>query len=452
MTVDLVVRGARVLTSQFTVEGAGVAVQDGKIVALAKDPRLPEASQVVDADGKILMPGAIDAHAHIYDPDYTHREDWRSGSEAAAAGGVTLLIDMPLVLTVMPELARQKIEVGERESLVDFSLHAGMMTSEEHLRRMPELAEMGILSFKAFTTKPFLASYDYIEELLIRASELGGRIVVHSEDDQVIERGVHRVRDVEGRKDPLAHHDSRPPEAEVVAVSRIIESVARVGGHYHVAHLNTARGAELVAHAKARGLRVTSETCVHYLVFTKDDVKRWGPYLKMTPPLRTKEDVRGLWEALLTGGVDMIATDHAPGTREEKEVGWDDIWEAWGGIPGVETLLPVSMSEGLRRWGIPPTVLCAALCANPAKAFGMYPRKGELAPRSDADLVIYDQNLEVEIRADRLHYKVGWTPYEGIVVRGWPVLVTVRGEVVAQDGEPVGRPGHGEFVRMGRWR
>ena len=452
MTVDLVIRDARLLTAQFMIEGAGVAVSDGKIVAVAKDPQLPEASRTLDAGGKILMPGAIDAHAHIYDPDYTHREDWRSGSAAAAAGGVTTLMDMPLVLTVMPELARQKIEVGERDSMVDFTIHAGMMETEEHLQRIPELADMGILSFKAFTTKPFEVTYDYIEELLVQAEQVGGRVVIHSEDGEIIDKGIHRVKDQEGRKDPLAHHESRPAEAEAVAVARIIESVARVGGHYHVAHINTAPGVELVAHAKARGLRVTSETCTHYLVFTKRDVEKWGPYLKMTPPLRTEEDVRGLWEGLRSGAVDMITTDHAPGTKEEKEVGWSDIWQAWGGIPGVETLLPISMSEGLHRWGLEPTTICAALTANPAKAFGIYPRKGEIAPGSDADLVLFDQKLGVVIRADRLHYKCGWSPYEGMTVRGWPVLVTVRGEVVAQDGEPVGRPGHGEFIPMGRWR
>ncbi len=443
------IKGATLLTDSLMLGGAGVAVEAGRVTAVALDPHLPDASEVVDAGGQLLMPGGVDCHAHVYDPDYTHREDWASGSAAAAAGGVTTLIDMPLVLTVMPELAREKIQVGERDSMVDFSLHAGMMETEEHLRRMPELVEMGIRSFKAFTTAPFRVGYDYIERLAARARDLGGVVTVHSEDDAVIREAEREVREVKGRRDPLAHHDSRPPEAEAAAVARLVAAARATGGRIHVAHMTTAQGVGEVAAAKSEGLRVTAETCLHYLVFTKADVERWGPYLKMTPPLRTSYHVEALWRGIASGAVDAVATDHAPGTREEKEVGWEDIWRAWGGIPGVETLVPVTLSEGVWRRGLDPRRVCRVLCRGPAEAFGLYPRKGSLAPGSDADLVLFDRKVERVVRAADLHYKVGWTPYDGILVRGWPSRVYVRGELVALEGEPVGRRGHGRFVPMG---
>ncbi|RLG47525.1 MAG: hypothetical protein DRO06_02700, partial [Thermoproteota archaeon] len=363
-----------------------------------------------------------------------------------ACGGVTTLVDMPLVLTTLTDLARRKIEAGERDSVVDFSLHAGMMEREEHLEEVEALAEMGVRSFKAFTTAPFRATYEYIGRLLARAGSVGGRVTVHAEDHDVVEEGVRKIRG-EGRKDPLAHHESRPPEAEAVAVARLISLVERVGGHLHVAHMNTAYGVALVNEAKARGLRVTAETCLHYLVYTKEAARERGPYLKMTPPLRTRGDVEALWRGVEAGVVDAVATDHAPGTREEKEVGWEDIWEAWGGIPGVEELLPLTVSEGLRR-GIPLERLCWVLSEGPARAFGLYPRKGALLPGSDADLVLLERR-EVTIRADALHYKVGWSAYEGLRSSVWPSATYVRGTLVAREGEVLARPGHGRFVPMG---
>jgi len=205
-----------------------------------------------------------------------------------------------------------------------------------------------------------------------------------------------------------------------------------------------------VRDAKRRGISVTAETCPQYLVFTRRDIERLGPYLKMTPPLRTRDDVISLWKGLADGTIDMVVTDHAPGTREEKEVGWKDIWKAWGGIPGVETLLPIMLSEGVNKGRITPMKLVEVMCQRPAEVFGLYPRKGTLKEGSDGDLVIVDMKKEVTIRAGILHYKVGWTPYEGMKVVGYPEVTIIRGKVVAESGEILTKPGYGRFVAMTR--
>lgn len=448
MEADLVVKGGKLVTPKEVIE-AGVAVKDGKIIKIAKEPGLPEAGEVVKADGKVIIPGVIDAHCHIHDPDYTYREDFESGSKAAAAGGVTVLIDMPLVLTVLSDMIKRKIEEGERTSVVDFSFHAGMM-KPEYLGEIPAIASLGVKSFKLFTTQPFKVDWEGVRSIVGEVSKVNGVTVVHAEDDEVISEWVRRVKEEEGRKDVLAHFDSRPAEAEGEAIRKLIEISEEMGGHIHIAHMTTTVGTVLVRDAKRRGISVTAETCPQYLVFTRRDIERLGPYLKMTPPLRTRDDVISLWKGLADGTIDMVVTDHAPGTREEKEVGWKDIWKAWGGIPGVETLLPIMLSEGVNKGRITPMKLVEVMCQRPAEVFGLYPRKGTLKEGSDGDLVIVDMKKEVTIRAGILHYKVGWTPYEGMKVVGYPEETIIRGKVVAEDGEILAKPGYGRFVAMTR--
>ena len=446
MVADLVVKGGKLVTPEGIIE-AGIAIKEGKIAKIAKESGLPEAERVIKADGKLIMPGVIDAHAHIHDPDYTYREDFESGSKAAAAGGVTLLIDMPLVLTVLSDMIERKKKEGERLSVVDFSFHAGMMMPE-YVKEIPKIVSLGVKSFKLFTTQPYKVGWQGVEEIVNEVLKFDGVTVVHAEDDTIISEWVAKVKDEEKRKDVLAYFDSRPSEAEGEAIRRLIHISEGTGGRIHIAHMTTAVGSILVRDAKERGISITAETCPQYLVFTRRDAEKQGPYLKMTPPLRTRDDVISLWKGLADGTIDMVVTDHAPGTKEEKEVGWEDIWKAWGGIPGVETLLPIMLSEGVNKGRITPMKLVEVMCQRPAEVFGLYPRKGALREGSDGDLVILDMKKEVTIRAENLHYKVGWTPYEGMKVIGYPEVTVLRGEVVAEDGRILRRPGYGKFVPM----
>ena len=441
--VDLVIRNARLTLPEGIIRGE-LAIEEGRISEIAASG-LPKADREIDAKEKIVMPGVIDIHVHFYDRHYLPREDFQNGSTAAAAGGVTSVIVMPLDTPMLtPRTIKNTIELGQNESLIDFALHAGNMTADS-IKNIPQLASLGIKSFKAFTCAPYFIKDPILGELMTSIKNVDSIAFVHAEDDKVLQEQTERLLK-EGRNDPLAHTESRPNEAEEKAVEKVIKLAQRAGCKLHLAHITTRQGAELVKKAKDKRMPVTAETCPHYLFFTREDMQRLGPYLKVNPALKTDEDRAALWDALAKGLINIVATDHAPGTKEEKEIGWKNIWTAQIGIPGVETLLPLMLGEGVAKGRLTLERLVDALCVQPAQTFGLYPRKGVIREGSDADLVLVDLKKEVTITAEKLHYKVGWTPYEGVVVKGVPVMTISRGTIVAEDGVVVGKPGHGQFL------
>jgi len=445
--VDLLVKGGMIATSRGLLK-ACIAIENGVIVSVCKEPMAPKADEILHVEEKIVMPGVIDAHAHIHDRKFAYKEDFETGSKAASAGGVTTFIDMPLTSPVdNKERVLEKVRAGEKLSHVDFSLHAGMM-NEKNIENIPEIVADGVRSFKVFTCAPYGVSDETILHILEMAREHDSIVNFHAENDEIISR-MHRIMESQGRMDPLAHHEARPNLAEQEAVTRVISFAKLVDEDIHISHMSTRQALRSVWSAKNEGVRVTAETCPHYLFFTKQDVQRLGPYLKVNPPLRSDEDVAALWSGLKKGVVDIITSEHAPGTREEKEVGWSNIWEAWGGIPSVETMLPLLLSEGINKRRLTLPDICRVLCENPTRIFGLYGKKGDIALGFDADLVVVDLNLEKKVSAERLHYKVNWTPYEGSIFKGWPVTTIVRGQVVYDGESVVGKPGYGKFMPMG---
>ena len=214
--------------------------------------------------------------------------------------------------------------------------------------------------------------------------------------------------------------------------------------HLHISHISTAQAVSLVRKAKRKRVNVTVETCPHYLTFTGKDMKKLGPYLKMNPSLKTVHDLEALWKGLQDGTVDLVTSEHAPGERSEKEVGWKDIWKAWAGVPTIETMLPVLLSEGVNRGQISMARLQKVTSENPARVFGLYPKKGTIRKGSDADLVIVDLKAKRKVRDSDLHYKVGWTPYEGWRLQGWPKMTMRRGSVVFEEGQILAKPGEAQ--------
>lgn len=441
--VETTIRNARLVLPEGIVRGE-LAIEEGRICEIAVSG-LPKADHEINAKDRIVMPGVIDSHVHFHYPRNPLREDFRNGSAAAAAGGVTGVIVMPFETSMSTSRAMKEIiRVGEKESLIDFALHAGNMTASS-IKEVPKLASLGIKSFKASMCAPYHLKDKALKALMVAVESIDGIAFVHAEDSEVLLEQRKRLLK-EGRKDPLAHIEWHPNEAEEKAVKRVIELAKGTGCSIHLANLTTRQAVELVTKAKGGRVPVTGETCPHYLLFTKDDMQRLGPYLKVNPALKTDEDRVALWSALANGIIDTVVTDHAPGTKEEKEVGVEDIWKAQTGIPGVETLLPLMLSEGVAKGRLTLERLVNALCTRPAQIFGLYPRKGVIREGSDADLVLIDLSKKAKITAEKLHYKVGWTPYEGTMVRGTPVMTISRGVVVAQGGEVVWEPSHGQFI------
>ncbi|MGD9396083.1 MAG: dihydroorotase family protein [Candidatus Thorarchaeota archaeon] len=444
--VDLVIRNARLLLESGIARG-GIGVIDGKIVVIAGDEHLPEAGTVIDADGKILMPGLIDAHAHIHDPSMLEHETFTTGSKAAVAGGVTTFVDMPLTNQVdTVKVVEEKIAQGEKMSVADFTFYAGMMNSENHVA-VPLLVDKGIAAFKAFTCEPYQTSSGVIVKCLSAISESGGHLTVHAEDQGILDEFGSEMED--DWDAPISHSLARPNIAEQLAIQQIINITLQTGGHLHIAHVTTREGVQEVEKGKLRGVMVTTEVCPHHLVFYRDDMNRLGTRSKMNPPLRTREDRAALWSALLRGTIDTVVSDHAPSPIEMKEAGVEDIREAWSGVDGIQMILRVLLSEGINKARMTYSKLLRICSRNPARMFGLYPKKGVLRIGADADFVIIDPNKEEKITAEIMESKCGWTLYEGMTMKGAPVMTFIRGVQAFSEGNVTIKPGHGTFQAMG---
>src|SRR5947209_3375312 len=395
-TVDLVVRGGTIVSSTGAMS-AGIAVDGGVIVAIARDDALPEARETIDAAGKYVLPGVIDPHVHFRSPGYEYKEDWTSGTAAAASGG---------------------------------------------------LARHGVIGLKCFMGNNPIGHIDdgaMLEGLEIAAS-LGLRVAVHAENAAIIERRSGRLR-AAGRRDPLAHLESRPAVCAVDAVERAVAFAEAAGAQVHIAHEGCKDALPIIRAAKHRGVAVTAETCPHYLLLTAEDMHRVGPVLRVNPPVRAAGHAEPLWSGLADGVIDMLATDHAPHAIPEKTA--DDIWDCVSGFGGLETAIPLLLTEVNRgRITLEQYVTWSSLA--PARVWGLYPRKGVLDVGSDADIVIVDLAQEATIRADRFQSKSKITPFEGFRTKGQPVCTIVRGRVVMRDGALEGRPGWGRLVTSHR--
>ena len=425
---------------------ANILVEDGKISSVNRR-KISQVDERIDGHGNFVLPGLVDGHAHLHDPAFTNREDFTSGSTSAVAGGVTTVVEMVLSTPVdTPQRVKKKILEGEQRSLVDFSLHAGMMNLG-NVSNVGAIAAMGVRSFKTFTCQPYYSDDHTLMSLMRETTMQHSILNVHAEDEETANANLQRLK-AEGRRDPIAHAEWKPNTAEERAVRKIVRFARNLRGRLHISHLSTAEGASVVKTAKKARARITTETCPHYLTFTRRDIKKQGPFLKMNPSLKGPRDLRGLWKGLREGTVDMVTSEHAPGTREEKEVGWTDIWQAWGGVPSIETMLTVMLSEGVNKGRLSLPMLQRVCCEKPARIFGLYPKKGVIAIGSDADLVVIDLKKRQKVRADRLHYKVGWTPYEGRMMKGWPIITIRRGEMFFMDDQVIGKAGSSHFLPM----
>jgi len=445
--LDLVVRGGLIVTPRGTFR-ASIGIEGGVIVAIGSTETMPPAERKIDADGLLVFPGIIDEHVHFRDPGLDWKEDFRTGSMAAAAGGVTTVLDMPN--TEPPTVDRQgflsKLEAASRKSVVDFGFYAGVVPGKvDALRELAELGAVGVKLYMSETTgigEP-VDGLDLIRAMEVAAS-LGLRVGVHAEDGRTI-AALREVLRAGGRRDPLAHMEARPVAAEVLAVARALLAAKATGCRVHVFHLSSGEALGVIRALRPMGIDVTVETCPHYLLLDgREALTRHGNVAKVNPPIRSREDAEALWEALRRGEIDAIGSDHAPHLPEEKKV--EDVWTAPSGFPGVETMLPLMLTE-VHRGRLTFGEVSWLLSEGPARIWGLYPRKGAIAIGSDGDLTIVDPNAEAVIRSESLHSKSKVTPFEGLRVKGLPVYTVVGGEVVMEKGEVREDARKGRLVR-----
>jgi len=431
-SADLLICGGKVVTPQSVVE-ANVAVKDGTIIAVGVAGAMPQAREMLDASGLYVLPGAIDVHVHFRDPGYPHKEDFASGTAAAAFGGVTTVFDMPN--TIPPagtaDALAGKHRVAAEKAHVDFGLYG--LLGEDTIEHVPALVEGGVIGFKLYMGNTFGRIPCPSTGAMLEAFEVvvptGKRISLHAETNSIMERREVRLRGA-GRLDPLAHLASRPAVVAVEAVSRAALLAEWTGARIHILHISSAEELRPLREAKARGVDITGETCPHYIMLSSEDYARFAGTIRVNPPVRGKRNQEPLWEALAGGTIDLIATDHAPHSPEEKTR--NDIWTVDCGFPGVETQMPLMLTEAnAGRFGICDYVRWSA--ANPARIFGLYPRKGAIQPGSDADITVVDLAREWTIEDAALQSRSKITPWNGRRVKGLPIHTLVRGRFVMRN-------------------
>jgi len=445
--VDLVLKNGKIATSSGIFE-AGIAIDGEKIVAIAKDDALPKADLTIDMKHNVALPGIIDSHVHVCTPEGI-RETFETGTKAAAAGGVTTIIEMPSLwsrLTTTMKNLQWKKQTGEKQAFVDFALYGGEIQDEKDLNEIEDLIKAGVVGFKiTMGGRTAIKDDATLMKALQKISKMDSTASFHAENNSLLKYFKTKLMD-EGRNDLEAHADSRPPLIEVEAISRAILYSKISDSKIHICHLTTKEGVKLVERAKRKGIKITSETCPHFLFFTREDYSQYGPSIITNPPLRSKHDVEALWNGLAKGTVDIIVTDHCAYSKKEKEIGWTDVWKTPVGIPGLETLVCLLLSEGVNKKRITLERFVQISSETPAKIFGLYPKKGTIRVGSDADITIIDLKKENVISGDKLQCVADYTPFEGWKVRGWPILSLVRGKIVMENGEIKGRSGFGKFI------
>lgn len=435
--MDLVIRNGCIVSPQGRYYG-DIEVVQGKISAIHASGSInPEnAKEVIEAQGLFILPGCIDAHVHFRDPGHTYKEDFITGSAAAAAGGVTMVFDMPNNnprVVGKTEFA-QKTQMIAGRSYVDYAFFGTV--KEDNLDKLSELVEAGARAFKAMMGVSAMRTPTVKDATLRYALSIlkntGCPIFVHAENTEIVQFEIERLKK-EGRTDYRAHMESRPVVAEAEAIQRAITFAEDVGGKLHIAHIAAGVSVEIIRAAKKRGVDVTTETGPHNLILSDKDYEKIGPAMFMNPPVRTLADQEALWEGLRDGTVDMVSTDHSPHSEEEKYRG-GGVWESISGCLGVETNVPIMLTQiNERKLTLEKYVEVSSV--NGAKLFRLYPQKGCIQVGSDADFTIVDMNRKGIIKRKNLKSKTKVTPFDGLAVKGMPVYTVVRGRIVMKNGE-----------------
>lgn len=448
--LDLLIKGDLVLPDRVAGNGL-VGVKDGVITGIHTDGDAPAAEQTIDATGRLVFPGVVDAHVHSYS---NLHEQFENSTAAAAAGGLTTIIEMPYdqgAPVVTPEVLDAKIDLVRQKAKVDVALLATLKKTGNREAIEP-LAAMGACGFKLslFETDPERfprIDDDVLLDILPHIAEAGLPVGFHAENDVIIEGLIARYR-AAGKTYPKAHCETRPPVSETLAVVKLLELAFWTGIQLHIFHVSHPRCLELISWYRTQGVDVTAETCPHYLLLNEEDMDRKKAFAKINPPMRNKADVEAMWTALQNGDIDWVASDHAPWPLEKKQ---DlDIFNNGSGAPGLETMLPLLYSEGVVNRGLDPVMLADLLARRPAERFKLAHRKGCIARGADADFAILDPGRQWTFRAERSRSSAKWSPYDGMAIQGQVMQTVLRGRVIYENEEVLAESGYGEFVPAGR--
>lgn len=452
---DLVIKNGLVVTPQGIIRG-GVAVRGDKIIQVGADDMLPKANMEVDAKGNYVLPGIIDPHVHVgraEESDFISQ--FKTESACAAIAGVTTFVSFVRYGEILqPRLPFYKkgIELGNANSYIDYKFSAYMF-SEEQLKEIPQLIEEGIYSCKVFLSlspetakkRSYLpVNYGFLYRVMEEQVKAGppAMIQAHCEEPTIIDMLAARLEG-QGRTDFAAHLESRPGFTEAMTVFNLGMLAWERKAQIYIVHVSAKESVDVIKYLRNMGARIYAETCPHYLTLTGDNPL--GVLTRIEPPLRTEADNAALWKAVSDGTIDTIGSDHVPLMRKQKET--DGVWKGTPGVGGTGTMLPIMLTEGLNKGRIKIERLVQLMSENPARIFGMYPKKGAISPGSDADIVIIDPKREWTITAEAIKSRSDFSIYEGKKAKGRAIKTFVRGKLVAEEGSMIEAPPHGKFVR-----
>ena len=458
MAVDLIIKNGTVVTPSGALK-TDIAIEGEKILALGDESEFSKAERVIDAKGKIVIPGGIDAHSHIEISfmGASPPETWDVATTAAAIGGTTTTVDhgqRNKDESLLDAIKRQ-FSRADKLSVIDYTTR-GMCVNIADIdvvtAGMKEVVDYGIPTFKAFqiyTKQGWFANDWQLYCLLRQAKKLNGMVTIHAENCLVGEN-MQAELVKQGKTDPEYHGVAKPNFVENMAIYTCMEMAQALGTQTYIVHTSTKEAPSIIDSYRQKGLPVFCETCTHYLWLTDDTFKPKFPRGIMymcSPPIRKQPDVEAMWQGIKNGTVHVVASDHAPFTKKQKEEQSDTFMTIPNGFPGLEVRIPVVFSEGVLKRGLNLQRFVEITSTNVAKIFGLYPKKGVIAPGSDADIVIIDPEKKHSLNAADLHMGTDLSVFEGLEVTGWPAATILRGKVIVENEKFVGEAGQGQFVK-----
>lgn len=445
----MIIKNGTLVTATEMIK-ADIAVRDGKIVAISSDLSHLSCENIVDASGKLILPGAIDVHTHLAMPfgGTISADGYYAGTRAAACGGTTTVFDFILqdFGETMLDAVKRRDALCAPEAAVDYAFHIGIKdTKDELIATMADAVDYGVPTFKAFMVYDFGVSDGALYKLLEKSKEIGAMISVHAENNEMVNHLTEKFIS-EGKTDAWYHYMSRPEFVEAEADERAISWAKELNVPLYIVHLANKRGVEAVTQARDEGYQIYAETCPQYLYFTNEVYKRPdGRNFVCSPPIKGEESQKALWDAIKRGEISTIATDHCPFQQSEKDWGKDDFRKIPNGCAGVENMYPYMLS--VANSGEISFNRVVEMCStNPAKIFGCT-EKGSLAVGKDADIVIYDPEKDYTISVNNMHSDYDHTIWEGVTLHGYPVQTYSRGRLVYDNGAFVGEKGWGQFIK-----
>ncbi|MDE1769671.1 MAG: dihydroorotase family protein [Thaumarchaeota archaeon] len=458
MTVDAVITGSHVILQNGMVD-KNIVIDEGKIIALTND--IPQCDVKIKGDGLVSLAGIIDPHVHygVYSPI---DEAAVTESKVAAIGGVTTMIRMLRLGGSYKKNLDSHLQASAKTHYVDYSIHASILQKNQ-IDEMEFCKSRGITSFKIYMNlgdevghvymdmKPGEKSLieekvemtkDMIEKIIAKAASLNCMVLVHAEDYQMCSCGIRTAK--EKKKDGLAAwSESRPVESEVKSIKTVSEIARKYGCSIYFVHIGSQAAINTISEEKKNGTKIHIETCPHYLTLSHESQKDY--LAKVMPPIRSSQDVDSVWREIQSNRIDTIGTDHVA-NRLNLKIGGETVWDALAGFPGIGTMMPILLSEGVNKGRLSLQQLSNMTSLNTAQIFGMYPKKGIIQKDSDADIVLVDLKKEAKVSAQALDGFSDYNVYEGWNLKGWPVKTIVRGNVVAEDFKMIEKPGYGKFV------